>query len=209
MLPEYAARAARRSATGYTLKVTLREVRPPIWRRLRVAADFTLRDLHHVLQVALGWTDSHLHEFRVSGKRYGMPDPAEDFGEPLLDEVDYRVGDLLKKGGRAEYAYDFGDGWEHAIVVEDTVALDARAPRAECLAGARACPPEDCGGPHGYAELLEAIADPAHERHEELREWVDPHFDPEKYDLDLVNRQLRGAGTPAWRRKRERFYPSR
>ena len=138
-----------------------------------------------------------------------MPDPDEDFGEPPLDEVHYRIDGLLKKGGRAEYAYDFGDGWQHLIAVEDVVPLDAGAPRAECLAGARASPPEDCGGPHAYAELLDAIADPSHERHEDLQEWVGPHFAPEGLDLALVNQELRGAGTENWRRKRERFYDSR
>src|SRR3954462_12596266 len=102
---------------AYILKVALRGVKPPIWRRLRVATDLTLRELHHVLQIALGWTDSHLHEFEIRGKRYGMPDPEEDFGEPPLDEQDYELKDLLRKGNRFEYQYDFSDDWRHEIVV--------------------------------------------------------------------------------------------
>jgi len=196
----------RRSDISYLLKVKLSEVRPPIWRRLRVAADLTLRDLHHVLQIALGWTDSHLHEFEIRGKRYGMPDPEEDLGEPALDEVSYRLAELLRKGGRAEYTYDFGDGWSHEIVVEDTVPLDPHGLKAECLAGERARPPEDCGGAHGYADLIRALADPSHESHVEMKEWVGPYFAPEEFDLAFVNRALGGAGTAAWRRKRERFY---
>jgi len=199
----------RRQKAAYELKVTLREVRPPIWRRLRVAGDLTLRELHHVLQIALGWTDSHLHEFEIRGRRYGMPDPQEDLGEPPLDEAKFSLDDLLRTGGRAEYTYDFGDGWSHEIVVEDSVPLDPRGLKAECLAGKRACPPEDCGGAHGYADLLEALADSSHESYAEMKEWVGPYFSPEEFDLALVTRELRGAGTAAWRRKRERFYDSR
>ena len=203
-----AKKASPRPESGFFLTVTLSEVSPPVWRRLRVAAELTLRDLHHVLQIALGWTDSHLHEFEISRKRYGMPDPAEDFGEPALDERHYPLHRLLRKDSRFEYHYDFGDSWRHAIVVEDAVSLGANARKAECLAGARACPPEDCGGAYGYAELLEALGDPSNERHAELAEWVGPHFDPEEFDLASVNRELRGAGSSAWRRGRERFYRS-
>jgi hypothetical protein len=203
-----AKKASQHSDTAYVLKVALREVRPPIWRRLRVAADLSLRDLHHVLQVALGWTDSHLHEFEIGGRRYGMPAPEEDYGEPPLDEQDHRLSGLLRKGSRAEYIYDFGDGWQHDIVVESEVSSIGTALKAECLAGARARPPEDCGGAPGYADLLEALADPSNERHAALKEWVGPHFAPEELDLASVNRELRGAGSAAWRRKRERFYGS-
>ena len=203
-----AAKSLRGRSVAYVLKVTLREVRPPIWRRVRVAGDLTLRELHHVLQIALGWTDSHLHEFEIAGKRYGMPDPEEDFGEPPLDEQDYELQDLLRKGNRFEYVYDFGDDWRHQIVVEREETPEQSAPKAKCLEGARAVPPEDCGGVYGYAELLETLADPAHERYAELREWVGPYFAPEEFDLVLVNRDLRGAGSVAWRRRRERFYNS-
>jgi hypothetical protein len=198
-------KALQDARAAYLLSVTLSDVKPPIWRRLRVASDLLLRDLHHVLQVAMGWNDSHLHEFELEGKRYGMPDPREDAGRPLLDEQEYRLAALLRRGTRARYLYDFGDDWRHEIVVEDTVFLAAGAPKAECLAGARACPPEDSHGPLGYADLLEALAKSS-KRSAELRKWVGADFAPEKFDLDLVNRELRGAGTAAWRRKRERFY---
>src|SRR5438132_322032 len=201
-------RKPRHSPAAYLLKVSLQEVRPPIWRRIRVAGDLTLRELHHVLQIALGWTDSHLHEFEIGGKRYGMPDPLEDIGEPPLDEQKYRLNELLQKGSRTEYLYDFGDGWRHDIVVEDEEPAKRGAPKAECLGGARACPPEDSGGAHRYQELLEAVADPTNKRHRELLEWVGPHFAPEEFDLVAVNRALRGAGAATWRRSRERFYTS-
>jgi len=135
--------AKRGTEMSYELKVTLREVRPAIWRRVRVAGSLTLRDLHHVLQVALGWTDSHLHEFEIRGRRYGMPDSEEDYGESPLDEVEYRLGELVRVGDRFEYVYDFGDNWRHEVVAEKRVPLERDAPKADCLAGKRACPPED------------------------------------------------------------------
>jgi hypothetical protein len=196
-----------RAPTAYLLKVTLQDVRPPIWRRLRVHGDLTLRELHHVLQVALGWADSHLHEFEIDGKVYGMPDPTEDIGEPPLDERNYRLDELLRKGTRAEYRYDFGDDWCHQIVVHDEQPAQDGALKAECLAGARASPPEDSGGPPGYEEVLEAVRDPRHERHRELLEWVGSHFAPEKFDLASVNRALHGAGSVRWRQRCERSYP--
>jgi len=197
-----------RSPRAYVLKVALRGARPPIWRRIRVASDLSLRELHHVLQIAFGWTDSHLHEFEIGGKHYGIPDPLEDIGEPPLDEQNYQLHELLQNGSRAEYLYDFGDSWRHDIVVEDEEAAKRSAPKAECLAGARACPPEDSGGAHRYEELLEAVADPTNKRRRELLEWVGPYFAPEQFDLASVNRALRGAGSVTWRRRRERFYTS-
>lgn len=194
------------AGSGCVVKVTLRGVKPAVWRRLQIASDLTLRDLHHALQVAMGWTDSHLHEFDVEGSRYGMPDPQEDFGEPSLDERKFTVGDVLREGARAEYLYDFGDGWRHQLKVERVAALPAGSARVQCLAGARSCPPEDCGGPYGHADLLEALADPGNERHAELKEWVGPYYDPEAFDLAAINRDLRGVGSAAWRRKRERYY---
>jgi len=196
------------SPLAYLLKVSLGGVRPPVWRRIRIAGDLTVRELHHVLQIAFGWTDSHLHEFDIGGKRYGMPDPLEDIGDPPLDEQNYELTELLQKGSRAEYLYDFGDGWRHDIVVEDEELAKRGGLKAECLAGGRACPPEDSGGAHRYEELLEAVADPTNKRHRELLEWVGPHFNPEKFDLASVNRAIRGAGSVTWRRRRERFYTS-
>jgi hypothetical protein len=198
-------RAPQQGGGAYVLSVTLSEVKPPVWRRLRVASDLTLRDLHHVLQIAMRWDDCHLHEFAIDGKRYGMPDPSEDRGPSPLDEQEYRLAALLQKGMRFEYLYDFADEWRHEIIVEDSASHESDAPKAQCLAGARACPPEDCHGALGYNDLLQALARPS-KRSAELRAWVGPDFAPEKFDLDLVNRELRGAGTAAWRRKRERFY---
>ena len=194
------------AGAAYVLKATLRGVKPAVWRRLQVATDLTLRDLHHALQVAMGWTDSHLHEFDLDGIRYGMPDPKEDSGEPCLDERNFAVGSVLGHGARADYLYDFGDGWQHQLKVERAVALPGGAAKVQCLAGSRSCPPEDCGGPYGYADLLQALADPTSEQHAEMKEWVGPNFDAEAFDLAAINRELHGAGTAAWRRKRERYH---
>src|SRR5256885_8858734 len=162
---------ARQGGGAYVLGVMLSEVKPPVWRRLRVASDLTLRDLHHVLQIAMGWDDCHLHEFRMDGKRYGMPDPREDLARSPLDEQDYTLAAVLRRGARFEYLYDFGDEWRHEILVEDAVSREPDAPKAQCLDGARAGPREDCHGPLGYADLLAVLAKPS-QRSAELRERV-------------------------------------
>ena len=181
------------------LEVALLDVEPRVWRVVAVPATMTLADFHRVLQVTMGWTDSHLHEFVTeSGQRYEAVDPDVDPDGPeddVGDASEVVLGDVLRaRGASLKYEYDFGDGWEHRIKVLRTRAatMGERYPR--CIAGERACPPEDCGGPWGYAELLEALADPGHERHDELREWVGPYFDPEAFDIDEVNRLLLTLG---------------
>ncbi|MGA3024999.1 MAG: plasmid pRiA4b ORF-3 family protein [Bryobacteraceae bacterium] len=171
----------------YQLKITLLGTRPPIWRRVLVPADLTLAQIHDVLQVAMGWEDCHLHEFRIGRQRFGAPDPEED----SLDEGKVRLSDVLKRAGaKAEYTYDFGDGWEHSIVVEKVLTPEPGVAYPVCTAGKRRGPPEDCGGPYGYYELVEAVRDPKHERHEEMRDWVDDDFDPEAFSIDDVNQRL-------------------
>jgi hypothetical protein len=176
----------------YQLKVTLKGIRPPVWRRVQVSGDLTLGQLHRVLQIVMGWTDSHLHQFIVDGERYATPSP-DDWGEPPSDERKVRVHDLARAKTRLRYEYDFGDGWEHDVLVEKIVpAHPERA--AVCVAGRRACPPEDCGGPWGYAELLEILADPKHEEHAERREWLGRKFDPEEFDMAATNSILSKYG---------------
>ena len=174
----------------YQLMVTLAGIEPPIWRRLVVPAWFTLEKLHGVLQTALGWTNSHLHMFRFGDERVGIPYELGD-----LDETYTRsgrivhLGDLVARGHRQMvYEYDFGDGWTHTIEIDDVP--DEEEPRLACLDGARACPPEDCGGVDGYQHLLEILFDPTHEAFEGSRQWVGPAFEPERFDLRLVNLQL-------------------
>lgn len=176
-----------RSQQAFQIKVTLRDTRPPIWRRLQVPADILLPKLHEVLQAAMGWHDCHLHLFRVGSDSYAPPGDWEPVGE---DSRGVALVDLAaKKGARLVYEYDFGDGWTHDIVVESV--LDQKCEVLRCTAGRRRCPPEDCGGPWGYAEFLEAIADRSHERHEELSEWCGGPFDPAEFDVADVNAALR------------------
>lgn len=176
----------------YQIKVTLKDIRPPIWRRLQVAGDLTLASLHDVIQIALGWTNSHLHQFIIGKSRYGVPHPDDMPWEPrLADESKVTLREALGPGGkRFVYEYDFGDGWQHDIVVEKTLPPAAGVVYPRCIAGRRACPPEDCGGPWGYGDFLEAIGDPEHPEHAERRDWVGGEFDPEEFDLEAVNAQF-------------------
>ncbi|HEY5273291.1 MAG TPA: plasmid pRiA4b ORF-3 family protein [Acidimicrobiales bacterium] len=174
------------------LKVTLRDVHPLIWRRLLVPGETTLAKLHLVLQVAMGWEDYHLHGFRIGEKRYG---PA-DYEDVMPDEIDESTVTLAEAFGESRkffYDYDFGDSWEHEIVLEKTTSTEPQR-FARCLAGKRACPPEDSGGVWGYASLLEALADESHEEHEEYLEWAGEDFDPEAFSLAVVNVHLKGLG---------------
>ncbi len=179
-------------ASIHQLKVTLRGVRPPIWRRLRVPSDVPLARLHCILQAAMGWEDAHLHRFRVGGTTYGD----RGFLGDVVDrsERTARLGQVAPSDqGTLWYDYDFGDGWEHALVVEAVGPPDPGGRYPVCVAGKRACPPEDCGGPWGYGELLAAIGDPLHPAHAERLAWLGGPFDPEAFDLEGTNRRLAGG----------------
>jgi hypothetical protein len=184
------------SGSIYRLKVSIKGTKPPIWRRIEVPSDVTLEQLHDVLQTVVGWSDSHLHQFDIGGTLFGLPDPDDaDWGRPLRDERRARLSDTVR--GRVKkflYEYDFGDGWEHVIAVEGIHPTEPAIAYPRCIAGRRACPPEDCGGPWGYAELLTAIADPDHPDHRERREWLDDDFDPEAFDMKEVNTLLALVG---------------
>jgi hypothetical protein len=184
----------------YQLKVTLLGTRPEIWRRLLVRSDITLEGLHTVLQSAMGWQDCHMHEFSVGDRRFGEPDPQD---QSVGDERTVRLADILgSAGANGTYTYDFGDTWEHAIVLEQRLPVDEKAVYPVCTGGELACPPEDCGGLGGFYELLDAIGDPKHEQHEELREWVGENFDPHAFSVEEANRRL--APQRALRRKRSK-----
>jgi hypothetical protein len=173
------------------LKITLRGVaKPPVWRRIAVPAGLTLDLLHEVIQQAMGWEDGHLHVFSTPRRDYGIPDP--DLGH--ADERKVTLAKVLARpGATMRYTYDFGDGWEHDIVLEKVLPPDPVA-RVSCLAGKGACPPEDCGGAWGYASLKEALADPDHPEHEDLLDWLGldsaVDFDPAQFRLDEVNASL-------------------
>lgn len=176
----------------YQLKIALKYIRPPIWRRIEVPGDVTLPKLHLVLQAAMGWTNSHLHQFQVGKTYYGDSD-VDEFGElNLKDESKLRLSQLLTKPKqKIVYEYDFGDGWEHEILLEKVLPRDLTVEYPRCLGGARACPPEDCGGVHGYANFLAAIRDPKHEEHDEYLDWIGGDFDPEEFDVEDFDNALR------------------
>jgi hypothetical protein len=171
------------------LKVTLLDVKPAVWRRIQVP-DCTLADLHEYLQAAFGWENCHMHQFEIDGERYGQPTP--DFGLEVRDEEAVSLGKLIRKSGRWVYEYDFGDGWRHEVAFEGLLAADPQAKYPQCVGGERACPPEDCGGPWGYADYLAAITDTKHEQHDEMLEWRGP-FDPEAFDAKKATSVMRRA----------------
>ncbi len=173
----------------YQIKVTLNGIRPPVWRRLLVPSSVSLKDLHGILQIAVGWTNSHLHQFIARGTVYGQPDP--EFGMRAMNERRVLLSDVLGKEKDAMvYEYDFGDGWEHKIVLEKTLKNAEDRDTAFCIAGARSCPPEDCGGVPGYAHLLQIVSDASHPEHGEMLEWLGEGFDPERFDAVEINTAL-------------------
>lgn len=173
----------------YQLKATIVGTKPPVWRRLLVAETATLLDLHHVLQAAFGWLDYHLHEFEIDGVRYGTDD-GEGWGPPPKDEGRTRLRTVAGEGTKLSYVYDFGDDWEHKVVVEKVLAAEPGVRYPACIAGQRACPPEDCGGVWGYQEFLEAIANPRHSEHESMLDWMGGSYDPDAFDPAAFGRHL-------------------
>jgi hypothetical protein len=176
-------------APVYRLKVTLKGSKPPIWRRIEVMGKTSLYKLHQVLQVVMGWEDYHMYEFEVGGVHYGEPDPS--LGPDMKNSSRMKVAQIATGTKRRfTYTYDFGDDWEHEILIEKAQPVEAGVRYPRCTAGARACPPEDCGGMWGYVQLLEVIANPENPRHGERLEWIGENFDPEAFDLEGINRQL-------------------
>ncbi len=173
----------------YLLKIQLLDIEPAIWRRFVVPASITLDRLHDVIQIVMGWTDSHLHEFTIGKKRYTeYPESKEDG----IECGKYRLEELVKRKGRTfSYLYDFGDNWEHEIVLEESRYFNPELRMVlACLEGERACPPEDVGGNPGYIEFCKALKDPSHEEHESCVEWSGGDYDSEQFDCDLVNWEL-------------------
>jgi hypothetical protein len=179
------------SATVYQIKVTLEGSKPTIWRRLLVPANLTLGDLHYIIQIAMGWTDSHLHQFHIGGKYYGVPHPDMD----LVNEERVKLAQIIPgEKFKFRYEYDFGDSWMHAILVEKVLDAEPGKPYPICVKGKMHGPPEDCGGVWGYADFVDAMADPKHPEHKNMKEWYGEAFDPEAFDIDEVNRMLTAPG---------------
>jgi hypothetical protein len=200
MMPTSKKRAAKNTANCYQFKITLVDSHPPIWRRILVP-DTTLDDLHEYIQTAMGWTNSHLHQFEIRRKVYGDPMLLEDgFGDiEFIDSLKTTLGDLF--GGprpphRFTYEYDFGDGWRHEIEFEGVNEPPQVEKAPCCLGGSRCCPPEDIGGIWGYEEFLSAIRNPEHEEHESYMEWAG-EFDPDAFSAAEATKAMR-AGLPTW-----------
>lgn len=175
----------------YQLRVALRDARPPIWRRVLVPGNWSLGAVHYVIQVAMGWTNSHLHQFIVGDDYISLYKvegvTSRNAAKVALAEI------ALKPKSKFVYEYDFGDSWEHDITVEKIVQPEDSVRYPVCVDGKRACPPDNCGGVFGYENLLAIIGDPEHDEHEDMVAWLEemrPGFDPDTFDIDKVNKRL-------------------
>jgi hypothetical protein len=180
--------------TLHRLRISLNDVEPEVWRSVVVASDTLLPRLARILETVMGWEGYHLHQFVVGDIVFGVAD--EDMADYLIDHEQVALRHIAPRPTELEWHYDFGDGWVHRVVVESVGEPDPVHDPPVCLDGARACPPEDCGGPGGYARLLEVLADPDHGEHGFLLEWVGGAFDPEAFDLEGVNQRLRFLRDP-------------
>jgi hypothetical protein len=177
----------------FQLKITLKNISPPIWRRIGVNSNILLPDLHNVIQVVMGWTDSHLHQFVHNDYFYCDPSLEDDwYDDKQIDYSNIKLNQLLSlKDKKIVYEYDFGDGWEHIVELEKIIPIDKNLKNPICLKGKRNCPPEDCGGVFGYENLLKIIKDPNHEEYGDMIEWVGENFNSEYFDKDEINKILK------------------
>ena len=188
-------RLANKTDAVFQIKMTLQGIEPPIWRRIQTK-DCTLDDLHALIQVTMGWEFEHLYRFNIGGVEFADLDMMND--EDVEDACGTRLSEVIpveNRRPRFQYEYDFGDEWIHQLIVEERFPPEKGVRYPICVAGQRACPPEDCGGPWSYPDFLEAVSNPDHRRHEERLEWVGGEFDPEKFDLEAVNNELRRRRT--------------
>lgn len=186
-------RKKRKARTVYALKIRLAEIDPPVWRRVLVADTTTLGELHWIIQLSMGWTNSHLHQFEIDGTYYSDPDfELSEALEDIRNEHRMTIGKaILGEVDRFIYEYDFGDSWRHEVRVEEEYPLNEGDVYPQCVAGERACPPEDCGGVWGYTNFLKVIFDPSHPEHEETLVWAGGSFEPDRFDLEAVNWKLK------------------
>ena len=191
----------------FTLHVQIRDIDPPIWRLVQVEGGESLRKLHHILQAAFGWHDAHLHEFEIDGNAYVMTDVEDmlEFMDPkkTFDDRKVKLEKVAREDSHFVYKYDFGDCWDHDVVVEkiDTVKTEPYD-CAYIVAGARACPLEDVGGPHGYQRFLETLREqPESEEARDLRRWAGRDFDAEVFDRRAANAALLRMASNSWGRK--------
>jgi hypothetical protein len=180
----------------YQIQIALKEFKPKIWRRILIPSNLLLSDFHKIIQTTMGWTNSHLHQFIKNGTFYTRKMVDDDLWDEM-DNFDYKkmkILDLLKKEKeKITYEYDFGDSWEHDIILEKILPVDTKLKYPICLTGKRNCPPEDCGGVWGYAEMLKILKQPDHEEYERYIDWLDEEFDPEYFDIEIVNIMLKDS----------------
>jgi hypothetical protein len=178
----------------YQVQIALKGVKPKVWRRLLIPSNLLLSDFHKIIQTSMGWTNSHLHQFIKNRTSYTEKVQEDDFWDEMnyVDYKNIKVSDLLKKEkDKIIYEYDFGDCWEHDIILGKILPLDANTKYPLCLTGKMNCPPEDCGGILGYSDMLEILQKPDHEEYESYIEWLGEKFDPEYFNKDEVNELLR------------------
>lgn len=170
---------------AYQFNVRLRHISPPVWRRILLKSDASFWDLHCAIQDCMAWKNLHMHEFMCeneeSGESYHISIDDSDFRDDLNEKNELIRNHLKSEGDSCLYTYDFGDGWEHMIELDAIITPEEGQTLPLCTDGSRACPPEDCGGPWGYEELLEALADPSHSEHKSMKEWIPENFDPEHF----------------------------
>ncbi|KXA90697.1 hypothetical protein AKJ39_03535 [candidate division MSBL1 archaeon SCGC-AAA259J03] len=175
----------------YQFKITLKGIRPPVWRRIQVPENYSFWDLHVAIQDVMGWLDYHLHEFELIDPSSGMERriglPHEEFPRVLAGWEQAIAEYFTEEGQTVDYVYDFGDNWEHKVELEKILPREENVDYPRCIKGKRACPPEDCGGVWGYEEFLKIIDDPDHEDHEEMLEWVGGEFDPDRFNLEDIS----------------------
>jgi hypothetical protein len=181
---------AEDTGLAYQLHIELDWVRPTVWRRFLVPCTIELPQLHVVLLWGMGWQGGHMHEFMFAEASYGQVEPGNDLPDSVLDEDGVTLGEALRTRKSFVYLYDWGDDWRHKVTVEKMVKLDEPLAIARCLDGENACPPEDVGGAPGYEQFLEAINDPRHPEHKELKKWIGGKFDPAAFDVAEVNARL-------------------
>ncbi len=176
----------------YQLKIALEGSKPPIWRRVLVADDTSLGDLHTIIQITMGWHNCHLHQFVHDRVLYGeLNDDFEPMGMDMRDETETCLSELVKKEKDfLHYEYDFGDGWMHRVSIEKVLPLEAEKKLPRCLKGVKACPPEDCGGIWGYMEMLNVLEDENDPERDNILDWLGGDFDPAEFSLREVNGML-------------------
>ncbi|MDR1041226.1 MAG: plasmid pRiA4b ORF-3 family protein [Deltaproteobacteria bacterium] len=193
--PEVAGKMPPIQFPFYSFRIELKEIKPKIWRYFYAPSNISLKRFHNVIQEVMGWSNYHLFSFRIFGEDF-MDSDADDpfsFLQTRSGLSRIKLDSLgLSKGSRFTYMYDMGDGWDHVIkVLDDDYVPKTPKRKYGCFKGARACPPEDCGGPYGYENLLEILGNPDHMEHEERMEWAGGPLDPEAFDMDAINDSLR------------------